>query len=315
MSDELDSPVSLLQAYTAGLNGYIDDPRERGIFSESQTRPVYSEPNTANSGENQYAALWQYAVALDRLSYTEVQTEPDCTSHASRNARDTSRAVQICLQRKPESFGIRGATEPTYGARGHRGGGMSPARAAMFENQTGFLIRKKYDAVDLSKYNGAIGDRWGGSGVPEAVQKLCNENKVGIIRQIRSIRDARDALFNGYALMTGQHAAWDAKPNKDHYHPRVSPGWNHAMCTVGMDSTRKFWPFNVFFIANSWGAWNQLPKEWPDYLPKPIPGLIVCREEDYAVCIDAEDAYAYGSVDGFPPQKLPDMGAIGLLNV
>lgn len=314
MSDELDSPYALLQAYTKGLTGYIDSPRERGIFSESQTQSVYAEPNTANSGEGQCAALWQYAVALDRLSYTEVQTEPDCTSHASRNARDTSRAVEICVRMEPEAFVVRGATEPTYGARGHGGPGMSPARAANWENETGFLIRKKYDAVDLSKYNGAIGDRWGRGGVPEAVRALCRENKVGIIRQIRSIRDARDALFNGYALMTGQHAAWSETPTKDHYHARVSPGWNHAMCTVGMDFTRKFWPFNVFFVANSWGPWNAQPKEWPDYLPKPVPGLIVCREEDYAVCIDAEDAYAYGSVDGFPPQKLPNLGSIGLLS-
>ena len=314
MSDELDSPYSLLQAYTRGLQGWIDSPRDRGVFQESQKQPIYYEPNTASSGEGQCAALWQYALALDPLSYTERQTEPDCTSHASRNARDTSRAVQILVQGKPESFVVRGATEPTYGARGHSGPGMAPSVAAMFENKTGFLIRKKYDVVDLSTYTGSIGDRWGRSGVPSEVQKLCNENKVGIIRQIRSMRDAKDALFNGYALMSGQSAAWDEKPNKDNYHSRVSPGWNHAMATVGYDDTKKFWPFTVFFIQNSWGAWNVLPKDWPDYLPKPAPGMIVCKGDDWNVCLEADDVYAYGSVDGFPPQRLPDLGSIGLLN-
>lgn len=315
MSDDFDTPYSLLNAYqNGGMVGWIDSPRDRGLFSESQPQSVYSEPNSAGSGEGKFAALWQYAVALDKLSYTERQTEPDCTSHASRNARDTTRAVQILLTRQPEAFIVRGATEPTYGARGHGGGGMSPARAAMFENETGYLIRKKYDAVDLSKYTGSIGAKWGRSGVPQEVKDLCKEQKVGIIRQLRSIPDARDALANGYAIMSGQYAAWDAKPTKDHYHPRVSPGWSHALATLGMDFTRKFWPFDVFFIQNSWAAWNELPKEWPSYLPKPVPGMIVCRAEDWSVCIEAEDAYAYGSVDGFPPQRLPDLGSIGLLN-
>jgi hypothetical protein len=190
---------------------------------------------------------------------------------------------------------------------------MSPARAARFENETGFLVRKKYDVVDLSQYDGAIGARWGRNGVPEEVQKLCRNNKVGIIRQISSVTDARDALANGYALSSGQQAAWAPAATKDHYHPRVSPGWNHAMATVGMDFTKKFWPFNVFFIQNSWGRWNQAPKEWPSDYPPWVHGMIVCREEDWVVCVSSGDCYAYGSVDGFPPQKLPDLGSIGLL--
>lgn len=312
--NELDTPYSLLNAYqNGGMVGYIDSPRERALFSESMPQSVYAEPNTRGSGEGKRALLWQYTQALDPLSYTERQTEPDCTSHASRNARDTTRAVEICIGREPEEFLVRGATEPTYGARGHAGGGMSPARAARFENETGFLVRKKYDAVDLSKYDGAIGARWGRNGVPEEVKKLCRNNKVGIIRQIRSVTDARDALANGYALSSGQYAAWAPAATKDHYHPRVSPGWNHAMATVGMDFTKKFWPFNVFFIQNSWGRWNQAPKEWPSDYPPWVHGMIVCREEDWEICVSSGDCYAYGSVDGFPPQKLPDLGSIGLL--
>ena len=312
---DLDTPYSLLNAYqNQGMVGWIDSPRDRALFGESQFKSVYQEGNTAGSGAGQRALLWPYAIALDKLSYTERQTEPDCTSHASRNARDTSRAVQILVSKEPEQFVLRGATEPTYGARGHGGAGMSPARAAMFENATGFLIRKDYGIVDLTTYTGSIGARWGRSGVPQDVQKLCNNNKVGIIRQIRSINDARDALFNGYALMSGQHAAWSPSPTDDHYHKRVSPGWNHAMATVGMDFTKKFWPFNVFFIQNSWGPWNQKPREWPKDYPPWVPGMIVCREDDWAVCVESEDCYAYGSVDGFPPQRLPDFGTIGMLH-
>lgn len=314
--DELDTPYSLLNAYqNLGMVGYIDSPRDRGLFSESQKQPVYAEPNTMGSGQGQFAALWQYLQAVDSGAYTERQTEPDCTSHASRNARDTSRVVEILVRKEAESFLARGATEPTYGARGHGGAGMSPARAAMFENQNGFLARKAYDPVDLSVYKGAIGASWGrAGGVPKAVSELCAANKVGTIRQIRRVQDAVDALFNGYALMSGQYAAWDASPDADHIHRRVSPGWSHAMATVGMDFTRKFWKFDVFFIVNSWGPWNQKPKEWPSYLPPWVPGMIVTKADDWSVCVESEDCYAYGSIDGYPPQRLPDLGAIGLLN-
>lgn len=311
MSD--DNPVSMLAAYEDGLQGYIDSARERGLFAESQKQSVYSEPNTAGSGKGQRALLWPYTQALDKLSFTERQHCGDCTSQASRNARDTTRAVQILVEKRPEDFVVRGATEPTYGARGHGGEGMSPARAARFENETGFLLRKKYDAVDLSAYNCRIGTSWGSGGVPENIKALCRQNKVGIIRQITRIDDAIDALFNGYCLTSGQYASWSPTPNKEHIHPRTPGGWSHAMATVGMDFTRKFWPFDVFFIQNSWGPWNRAPSEWPDDYPPWVPGMIVTKASDWEVCVRSQDCYAYGSVDGFPPQKLPDYGTIGLL--
>jgi hypothetical protein len=314
VSDELDTPYSLLNAYqNAGLVGYIDSPRDRVLFLESQKQGVYAEPNIAGSSQGQRAFLWQYLQAIDKAAYTERQTEPDCTSHCSRNARDTSRAVEILVKGEPEDFYKRGATEPTYGARGHGGAGMSPARAAKFENETGFLVRKDYGIVDLSVYKGSIGARWGSGGVPQEVQSLCKQNKVGLIRQIRSVQDAKDALFNGYALSSGQYAAWSAQPNDKHVHRRVSPGWSHAMATVGFDDTKSFWPSTVFFIVNSWGQWNQPPKEWPKDAPAWVPGMIVTTEEDWEVCVRSEDCYVYGNVDGFPPQKLPDLGSIGLL--
>ena len=313
MADKNDNVFQPLAAYEAGLQGYVDSPRERALFGDSQKQSVYYEPNTMGSGEGQRAALWAYAQKLDPLSYTEVQTTGDCTSHCARNAIDTTRATQICVENRPESFVVRSATEPTYGGRGHSGEGMSPARAAMFVNETGYLLRKKYDPVDLTKYNSTIGTNWGGSGVPEAVRSLCRNHKVGIIRQLTRMSDAVDALFNGYAIASGQFASWSQTTNKDHIHPRTAGGWSHSMATVGMDFTRKFWPFDVFFIQNSWGAWNQPPKEWPADLPPWVPGMIVTKAEDWEVCIRGGDCYAYGNVDGFPPQRLPDYGAIGLL--
>jgi hypothetical protein len=221
--------------------------------------------------------------------------------------------VQVLLQQKPESFITRGATEPTYGARGHSGEGMVPASASAFEHEVGFLIRKKYDPVNLTKYDGSIGARWGAGGVPRDVADLCRENKVGIIRQITTVRDAIDALANGYGIHSGQFAKWSGTPGSKNIHDRLLGGWAHDMATVGYDDTKEFWPFTVFFIQNSWGPWNQPVKDWPSSFPEQVPGMIVTKADDWAVCVNDGDCWAYGNVDGFPPQKLPDYGAVGLL--
>ncbi len=302
-----------LKAYDEGLTGWIDSPRDRVRWQESQRKPIYSEPNHMGSGEGKRALLWQYVRKLDPLSFTEVQTTGDCVAHGSRNARDCTRAVQVLLQQKPESFITRGATEPTYGARGHSGEGMVPASASAFEHEVGFLIRKKYDPVNLTKYDGSIGARWGAGGVPRDVADLCRENKVGIIRQITTVRDAIDALANGYGIHSGQFAKWSGTPGSKNIHDRLLGGWAHDMATVGYDDTKEFWPFTVFFIQNSWGPWNQPVKDWPSSFPEQVPGMIVTKADDWAVCVNDGDCWAYGNVDGFPPQKLPDYGAVGLL--
>jgi hypothetical protein len=302
-----------LKAYDDGMQGWINSARERVLWQESQPRPIYSEPNSMGSGDGKRALLWQYVRKLDPLAFTEVQTVGDCVAHGSRNARDCTRAVQVLLEQRPESFILRGATEPTYGARGHSGEGMVPARASTFERDVGFLIRKKYDPVDLSKYNGSLGAKWGSTGVPSDVADLCRQQKVGIIRQITTVRDAMDALANGYGIHSGQYAKWAGSPNAQNIHPRQAGGWNHDMATVGFDDTKEFWPFTVFFTQNSWGGWNQPVKDWPASYPEQVPGMIVTKADDWAVCVTDGDAWAYGNVDGFPPQKLPDYGAVGLL--
>lgn len=304
----------ILKLYDDGLQGWIDSARDRVLWQESQPRPVYSEPNNVNSSEGKKACLWAYARKLDPLSFTEVQTTGDCVSHGSRNARDCTRATAICIGGAHASFVSRSATEPTYGARGSGGQGMAPARASMFERDHGYMLRKKVGKYDLSKYDGSLGAGWGSSGVPKEILDECVTHKVGIIRQITTVRDALDCLANGYALHTGQYAKWSSTPNKQNIHPRLPGGWNHDMAAVGMDCTRAFWPFDVVMVMNSWGAWNTLPKEWPDDYPPPVPGMIITKVDDWSVCVENGDAWAYGNVEGFPPQRLPDYGAIGLLS-
>jgi hypothetical protein len=190
---------------------------------------------------------------------------------------------------------------------------MSPSVASRFERDYGFLSRENHGIVDLTKYN-KLGIQWGRRGVPENVKELCKKTSVGKITLCKSQEDLMDAMVNGYAAHSGQYAAWAAEPNREHYHSRVSPGWNHDMAIGGYDDTKKFWPFRVWFLMQEWGRWNQAPKEWPADYPPWVPGMIVVRDQDFQVCIEADDCWIYSDVDGYPPQKLPDYGTIGLLN-
>jgi hypothetical protein len=238
----------------------------------------------------------------------------NCVSHGSRNARDITRAVEILVKKEPEDWFKKGATEPTYGARGHGGQGMSPGRASRFERDVGFLARHNYEGVvDLSKYNSSIGTRWGPKGVPQNVQELCKKNRVGLISQVRTQEDLMDAMFNGYAAHSGQYAAWTPGSNSKGIHGRAVGGWNHDMCIAGYDDSREFFPFRVWMIPNSWGRWNQKPKAWPKEYGEWVPGMILTSGDDFNVCVEANDCWVYGGIDGYPPQKLPDYGTVGLL--
>jgi hypothetical protein len=86
------------------------------------------------------------------------------------------------------------------------------------------------------------------------------------------------------------------------------------MAIGGYDDSREIFPFRVWMILNSWGRWNQKPKKWPKEYGEWEPGLILTSADDFNVCVDQGDCWVYGSIDGYPPQRLPDYGTIGLLN-
>ena len=310
--NEFATPQEVYSAYSSGeLRGWVKDIKAKADFCESQKYQYFSEPNIQGSGIGKKALLWNYTRQLDPGAFTEKQKTGDCVSHGSRNCRDIARSIQLLVNGQAAQWLARGATEPTYGSRGHGGQGMSPAGAARFERDVGFLARKKYDACDLSQYAPSLGIKWGSAGVPSAVKDLCGSNKVGLISPCRKLADLIDALFNGYPCHSGQYAAWEPEPNKQNIHRRASPGWHHDMCTAGYDDTKTHWPFTVFFIINSWGNWNEPVKDWPAEYGPWIPGMIVTNAEDYSVCVDEEDMWIYGQVDGYPPQALPNFGAIG----
>lgn len=313
------TPQAIHRAYNTGYPFWRftrDDERALEDLYTSGPPVLFSDvcPHLAGAGEGKRALLYRSRALYDPGAFSqEPQTTGDCVSHGDRNARDVTRAVEIHIKGEPEEYFRRGATEPTYGARGWTGEGMDPATATRFVHEVGWLPRDDYPGVvDLSKYDSRIGTNWGGRGVPEEVKQLCRAHRVGRDIVPRSAGEARDLLASGYAGHSGQNWGTAARTKSDGLNRRAA-GWNHDMATVGMDFTRDLWSVEVFFVPNSWGAWNEPNPVWmqhQDILGPWIPGMIVVPADEYErYFVRSGSISFYADIVGVPRKPLPDWGS------
>ncbi len=244
----------------------------------------------------------------------------NCTSHGCRNSRDTTRSVEIHIKGESEEYYKRGATEPTYGARGHSGQGMSPSLAARFVTQYGWMVRQNYPGcVDLTRYNSSIGSGWGRKGVPKCVRDLCSQHDVGEYLTPRTPDEAMALFQNGYACHSGQNIGFSSTPSKRGIHERKG-NWNHDMATVGYDDTKEIWNTRVYLVVNSWGRNGSQWTKWrndsslQNILGPPITGMIVVDASVWErYFLGGGSIYFYSDVEGFPSKTLPDYGTTAYL--
>ena len=306
------TPRQIEAAYAAGLPGWqFNQETMDDLWSDKIVRSVCMvAPHLRGVGKGKSAFLWRSRELFDPGAFGhEAQTTGDCVSHGCRNAFDNTRCVEIHIKGEPEEFFLRTATEPPYGARGHSGQGMDPARATRFVHDYGMMFRQKYPSVDLSKYNSKIGTRWGSSGVPTEVKEECSKHGIGKWIAPSSVAEAKDLLFSGYAIHSGQQFGVKNKSDEDGISIQGS-SWNHDMATVGYDDTKEVYPDCVFLVANSWGVWNVCPSVWPvdRYGEWPI-GSFWVRESLYAkYFVGSRSISAFCDVEGVPQKELPNYG-------
>ncbi|MEA1999536.1 MAG: hypothetical protein U9N61_09505 [Euryarchaeota archaeon] len=313
------TPRELLLIYNDGFPGAPVNPIERdSLFADGlvKTADHIQHLVLQNPGNGKRALLFRSREQFDPGAFgKENQTDGDCTSHGDRNTRDTARCVEIHVKGEPERYKGRGATEPTYGFRGHSGAGMDPGRAARFVTEYGFMIRQNYSGcVDLSQYNSSVGSRWGRSGPPSCVLEQCKEHPVGEYVTPNDPDEAMALFHNGYPCHSGQNIGFDSTPNSRGYHDRQG-SWNHDMATVGYDDTCKIWPVRVYFVVNSWGKWNSQWSKWENdselqrILGPPITGMMTVHHEVWErYFLGGQSIYFYSDIKGYPMQKLPDYG-------
>ena len=299
------SPKELYDRYRQGFSGCL---WEEHIFNRLLEESKYAyfgdgAKRISGSGKGKLSTPYKSVLKFDKNPYNERQTTGDCVSHATRNACDVSRAVEIDVHNEKETWIARGATEGIYGARGWAGQGMSCSRAAEFVTKIGgILVRKDYkNVVDLTKYNGNLGAGWGGRGLPDKVIDLANDHQIKTVSLVRTIEEARDALANGYGLSVCSSYGFSSTRDKKGF-AKTSGSWAHAMAWIACDDTGNDLSF---LVQNSWGKWNDGGHpEWG-----PIPdGSFLIHSDVAAGMLAQNGAYAFSNFDGFPVQKLPDYG-------
>lgn len=299
------SPKELYDNYRGGFNGCLWEQHIYDRLLEESKYGYFGDgaKKISGSGKGKLSTPYKSVYKFDKNPYNERQTTGDCVSHATRNACDISRAVEIDVNNEKEGWIARGATEGIYGARGWAGQGMSCARAAEFVSQIGgILVRQDYKGVvDLSKYNGNLGAGWGGRGLPDKVLDLANDHQIKTVSLVRSIEEARDALANGYGLAVCSSYGFSNTRDKKGF-AKTSGSWAHAMAWIACDDTNGDLSF---LVQNSWGKWND--GGHPAWGPIPDGSFLI--HSDVAQGMIAQNgAYAYSNFDGFPLQKLPSYG-------
>lgn len=299
------SPNDLYNEYRKGFNGCL---WEEHIFEELVSSSKYGyfsdgARSIKNSGKGKLSTPYKSVLKFDKNPYNERQTTGDCVSHATRNAVDISRAVEIDVEGDKESWIARGATEAIYGARGHGGQGMSCARAAAFVSQNGgVLVRRNYiNIADFTKYNGNMGASWGARGLPDRVIDIANDHQIHTVSLLKNIEEARDALANGYGIAVCSNYGFSSKRDNKGF-AKTSGNWGHAMAWIACDDTGSE---PAFLVQNSWGKWND--GGHPAWGPIP-EGSFLIHADVAAGMIKQNGAYAFSKFDGFPLQKLPDYG-------
>lgn len=299
------SPTDLYNNYRKGFQGCLWEPHVYDQLLENSKYAYFSDgaKKIKNSGKNKLSTPYKSVLKFDKKPYDERQTTGDCVSHATRNAVDVSRAVEIDIHSEKEGWVARGATEAIYGARGHGGQGMSCARAATFISQSGgVVVRKNYKGVaDFSKYNGNLGASWGSKGLPDKVIDLANDHQIKTVSLIRTVEEARDALANGYGLAVCSNYGFSNKRDSKGF-AKVSGNWAHAMAWIACDDTNGE---AAFLVQNSWGKWND--GGHPSWGPIP-EGSFLIHSDVAAGMLKQNGAYAFSEFDGFPVQKLPSYG-------
>ncbi len=306
------TPRQIEAAYASGLPGWqFNQDTMDDLWADKRVRSLpMAAPHLAGVGKGKRALLYRSRELFDPGAFGhEQQTTGDCVSQGSRGAFDVTRCVEIHIKGEPEIFFLRSATEPQYGARGHGGQGMDPARATRFTDDYGVMFRQKYPTVDLTKYNSKIGTGWGRSGVPNEVKEECKKHDIGSWIAPTNVEHAKDLLYSGYAIHSGQQFGVKNKSDKDGIAIQGS-NWNHDMATVGYDDTREVYPDCVFLVANSWGVWNVQPRVWPVDIFGDWPiGSFWVREALYAkYFVGNRSIFAYCDVKGVPRKNLPDFG-------
>jgi hypothetical protein len=253
------------------LFGHIPDPRfvakEVDNVLKTMPSPIFytaAQP-IKDTGAGKIILLTKFLEQqLSGRFPIHTQTIGDCVSHGWGLGVDILSATQIQAG-AAESFPGESATEIVYaGSRVEIGKGKCGSEdgsvgawAAQFVTEYGTLIRNKYGKLDLTVYDGQTAKKLGAprAGVPDPLEPLCREHPIKTTSLVRSYKEARDAIANGYPVPVCSTVGFESpsasriQRDQDGFGRRAG-SWPHCMLFCGVDDAFKR---PGLLCVNSWG--------------------------------------------------------------
>lgn len=291
--------------------GWVNDLAARKSFIAANRRPFLSQQNSAirGTGKGKIVLLYKFfeeVTGSPLISHS--QEIGDCVGHAFGLGIDVLTAVQIAMRKQPERWVAKCATEIIYagsrievGKNKVRGDGSMGVWASEFVKEWGVLLRQPYlnGKYDYTQYSGSVARILGKNGVPNDLESLCRMHPVKTCSIVRSWKECRDAVANGYPVAMCSNTGFYTRRNRDGFIRRSRRPWNHAMIILGIDDNHRR---PGALIQNSWGGtWARgsirhgQPKGsfWAD-----------ASAIDYAM--KQGDSIALSGYVGYPRVKIPD---------
>jgi hypothetical protein len=255
------------------------------------------------------------------------QGRGDCVSWSTRNACLGTMCCEITsgtpdnvsgrLEGAPEvndTARLNGvlSTEAIYNWRRHGGDGWSCAEAAQVVlNDSGLWLRKKYDEIDVdfTQYSSRNAGIYGSRTPPESWRAIGKNHLVQTITEVEDYETLRDLLANGYCISSCGGEGFSSERDVNGVSRRQG-GWAHALAYLAVDDRPeiiKLYGEPLVLIQNSWGAWNSGGRRiFGTFVDIPV-GSFWARWSD----IKNRVMIAMSGVNGWPPKKLKNYGALG----
>lgn len=229
----------------------------------------------------------------------------NCVSMIGAGGTDVLTCVEILMKGDLEEFEGLASSEFLYagsrvtiGKGFYRDDGSNGGWLVEFMQKYGILLQKKYDDIDLTKYDPNRAREWGAPrvGPPQKLFKYSKEHCIQTYSQVTTAEEARDAIFNGFPVLVCSNQGFSDRRDSEGF-ARPQGTWPHALLVTAMDFEYKR---PGFLIQNSWGEWNSGPTRHE----QPV-GSFWCDADVFEKhMLRANDSWVISNYKGYPLRPL-----------
>jgi hypothetical protein len=234
------------------------------------------------------------------------QLGSDCVGWSFAGCVDLIACLEVVTD-EPEqhSWELRTSTEAVYGMsrveygdyRGSRRAGSFGAWAAEAVERGGTISRRLLAERFPSEggdYNLLRTLSWGINGLPDELEPIAREHRIGQTSLVRSFEEARDAIANGYPVAVGSSQGFTTQRDAEGF--ALPQGtWYHSMKFIGSRDDHR----PGLLCMNSFGAKAHKGLKGKFDIPE---GSFWVDAEICTKMFQHLDSYALSQFDGYPLQ-------------